>query len=65
MCRVEKTTALSKYFEAKLAVIEVNAGETQEEAWRRHLTLNPESAQAHIRIFHYSPKVPWKGRSQT
>ncbi len=57
MCHSEKITALSKYFEAKLAVIEVNEGETQEEAWRRYLTHNPGYANTHIKIFHYPAKT--------
>ena len=57
MCHSEKTTGLSKYFETKLAVIEVNDGETQEEAWRRYLTLNPGYADTHIKIFHYPAKT--------
>ena len=60
MCISEKSTALSKYFEAKLAVIEVNEGETQEEALRRYLTANPEYANSHIKVFHYPPRNPLK-----
>ncbi|MFW6123327.1 MAG: hypothetical protein ACOC6L_03735 [Thermodesulfobacteriota bacterium] len=58
MCQPEKNTALGKYLETKLAVIEVKDGETQEEAWRRYLTLNPGYANTHIKIFHYPAKKP-------
>lgn len=54
----EKPDGLGKYFETKLAVIEVNDGETQEEAWRRYLSLNPGLANSRIRIFHYPAKKP-------
>lgn len=57
MCQSEKNTALGKYLETKLAVIEVKDGETQEEAWRRYLTHNPGCANTHIKIFHYPPKT--------
>lgn len=49
----ENSTELGKYFETKLAVIEMNDGETEEEAWHRYLTLHPEYANTHIKIFHY------------
>jgi len=58
VCHSEKNTGLGKYLETKLAVIEVKEGETQEEAWRRYLTLNPGSANTHIKIFHYTVKKP-------
>jgi hypothetical protein len=54
--RSDKPTAVSKYLETKLAVIEVHDGETQEEAWRRYLILHPECANTHIKIFHYPAK---------
>lgn len=57
MCGMEKPTALTKYFETKLAVIEVNDGETEEEAWRRYLATHPGYANTHIKIFHYPAKV--------
>jgi hypothetical protein len=52
----DKSKALSKYFDLKLAVIEVKDGENQEEAWHRFLTLNPGFANSHIKIFHYPAK---------
>lgn len=57
MCFMQKPTALTKYFETKLAVIEVNEGETEEEAWRRYLATHPGHAKTHIKIFHYPAKV--------
>lgn len=58
MSHSEKPTMVTKYFGTKLAVIEVNDGETQEEAWRRYLTLNPGGADTHIKIFHFPPQKP-------
>jgi hypothetical protein len=55
-CISEKPTALTKYLQTKLAVVEVKDGETQEEAWRRHLTSTPKYAKAHIKNFHYPAK---------
>ncbi len=52
----EKPTALISTFQKKLAVIEVNDGETQEEAWCRFLITNPKYAKVPIRIFHYPAK---------
>ena len=57
MAGMEKPTALTKYFETKLAVIEVKEGETEEEAWRRYLATHPGYANTHIKIFHYPAKV--------
>jgi hypothetical protein len=54
---MEKSTALTKYFEPRLAVIIVNEGETEEEAWRRYLAIHPGYANARIKIFHYPGKV--------
>ena len=56
MSRSDKHKELSKFLETKLVVIEVHDGETQEEAWHRHLTLHPECANTHIKIFHYPAK---------
>jgi hypothetical protein len=54
---MEKPTALTKYFETKLAVIEVKEGETEEEAWRRYLATHPGYANTHIKIFQYPAKA--------
>jgi hypothetical protein len=53
----ERPTILTKYFETKLAIVEVNEGETQEEAWRRYLTTHPGHANARVKIFHYPAEV--------
>ncbi|MDI6853759.1 MAG: hypothetical protein QME75_09195 [Deltaproteobacteria bacterium] len=34
------------------AVVLVQYGETDEEAWRRHISMNPEDRNVDVRIFH-------------
>jgi hypothetical protein len=60
VCGAENQTAMRQYFRAKLAVVEVKNGETQEDAWRRYLAENPNSAGAHVKIFHYPEPSPLK-----
>lgn len=53
----QQPTTLTRLFQKDPAVIEVKDGESQEEAWKRHLAVNPAIALAHIKIFHYpAPK---------
>ena len=56
----ENELAIEQYFQAKLVVVEVQNGEGQEEAWRRHLAANPDDAGAHVKIFHYPELNPLK-----
>jgi hypothetical protein len=49
----ENESAITQYFQTKLVVVEVQNGESQEDAWRRYLAENPGSAGAHVKIFHY------------
>jgi hypothetical protein len=37
----------------KVVVVLVGAGETKEQAWRRHVRENPEDNMADIKIFHF------------
>jgi hypothetical protein len=37
----------------RVAVVLVKAGETEQQAWRRHLNEHPEDDRADIRIFHF------------
>jgi hypothetical protein len=37
----------------QVALVEVRSGESQEEAWRRHLLSHPWSAAAQVKIFHF------------
>jgi|GEM_PF-2447283 len=43
------------YFAVHVAVVEARPGETNEEAWRRHLLQNPEDRQATVKIFNRRP----------
>lgn len=46
---------LQKIFNINLAVIEVRPGETEDEAWNRHLTEHPGDLNANIRVFNRHP----------
>jgi hypothetical protein len=57
---VDGESAVTQYFQTKLVVVEVRNGETQEDAWSRYLTENPENAGVHVKIFHYPEPSPLK-----
>ncbi len=40
-----------KFFNIRRVIVEVQPGETEEEAWNRHLTRRPEDRWANVRIF--------------
>lgn len=42
---------LLRYLNVRLAIVEVRAGESDEEAWRRHIREHPEQKHVNIRIF--------------
>jgi hypothetical protein len=42
-----------KYFYYRMAMIPVRVGETNAEAWQRHLMETPDDIYATIRIFNY------------
>ena len=63
MHSVQNESAITQYFQTKLAVVEVRKGESQEDAWRRYLAENPESAGAHVKIFHYPEPSPLKRKN--
>lgn len=46
---------LEKIFDIRLAIIEVRPGETEEEAWSRHLAEHPGDLHANIRVFNRPP----------
>lgn len=56
----EYQPVLAKYLNINLAVVEVCRGESQEEAWRRHLADHPEDASVRIKIFHHHNSSPCK-----
>ena len=51
-----KRDHLSKLLNVHMAIIEVGIGETNEEAWLRHLTTPLEDLYANIRIFNHQKK---------
>ena len=40
-----------KYFDYRMAIVQVQVGETNDEAWQRHLTKTPKDINATIRVF--------------
>ena len=48
---------IAQCLKTNVAVVEVRFGESQEEAWRRHLVDHPESVRVDVRIFHYPGHV--------
>jgi hypothetical protein len=51
MGRFMPQSELRKYFYYRLAIIQVRVGETNEEAWQRHLMETPGDIYATIRVF--------------
>jgi hypothetical protein len=49
----ENQSTVAQYRKTNLAVVVVQNGESQDEAWRRYLADNPESAEVRVKIFHY------------
>jgi hypothetical protein len=47
---------LKKMLNIRMVIIEVQPGETEEEAWSRHLTDCPEDLYANIRVFNRPPR---------
>jgi len=50
--RVVRFTRARHYGKVKVVVILVKKGETEEQAWRRHLAENPQDHRADIKIYH-------------
>jgi hypothetical protein len=51
MLRFIPQSELMKYFYYQLAIIQVRAGETNDEAWNRHLKEAPDDIDATIKVF--------------
>jgi hypothetical protein len=51
MGRFKPPFEVLKFFDYRMAIIQVRAGETNEEAWRRHLMEAPDDIYATIRVF--------------
>jgi hypothetical protein len=41
-----------KYFDIRMAIIEVKTWETDTDAWRRHVKERPRDLYAKVRVFH-------------
>jgi hypothetical protein len=46
-----------KYFDIRMAIIEVKPWETDIDAWRRHVKEHPRDLYAKIRVFNREPKA--------
>jgi len=42
------------YWNLRVVVVLVRNGETEDQAWRRHLTENPTDRRADIKIYHFA-----------
>jgi hypothetical protein len=51
MARFKPQSEVMKYFDYRLAIIQVRVGETNDEAWHRHLMETPDDIYATIRVF--------------
>jgi hypothetical protein len=49
--RFKPQSEVMKYFYYRLAIIQVRVGETNDEAWQRHLMEAPDDIYASIRVF--------------
>jgi hypothetical protein len=45
----------------RLAIVEARSGESNEEAWRRHLTHHPQDQMANVKIFNRGGKLRSQG----
>ncbi|MGQ9920625.1 MAG: hypothetical protein ACUVRZ_04765 [Desulfobacca sp.] len=43
------------YFAVQVAVVEARPGESNEEAWRRHVRQHPQDRKARVKIFNRCP----------
>ncbi len=55
--KYQNSEGLNKYFDIRLAIIDVEPGETDEEAWNRHVKEHPEERNVNIRIFNRKTEV--------
>jgi hypothetical protein len=46
-----------KYFDIRMAIIKVKSGETDTDAWRRHVKERPRDLYAKVRVFHREPEA--------
>lgn len=46
---------LKRIFNTQKVIVEVEPGETNEEAWDRHVAVHPEDSGARFRVFNHRP----------
>jgi hypothetical protein len=51
MAGFKPLSEVMKYFYYRIAIIKVRVGETNDEAWQRHLMETPKDINATIRVF--------------
>jgi len=51
MARFKAQPVVMKYFYYRMAIIQVQVGESNDEAWRRHIIETPDDIHATIRVF--------------
>jgi hypothetical protein len=51
MAKFKPQSDVMKYFDYRMAIIQVRVGENNEEAWQRHLIETPDDIYATIRVF--------------
>ncbi len=54
--RPQEREWLKKVLNIRMVIIEVKPGETEEEAWSRHLSECPEDLYSNIRVFNRPPR---------
>jgi|UniRef100_A0A7C3SJ18 hypothetical protein len=58
LTKYPRNDELMKYLDIRIAVIEVRVGESDEEAWNRHLKEYPEHRNVSVKIFHRPSPTP-------
>ncbi len=53
--RGKKFPELARVLNTSLVVVQVNKGESQEQAWKRHVPKHPADKFAVVKVFNYSP----------
>jgi hypothetical protein len=49
---------VEKFFNCRVAIVEMGLGETKEDAWTRHLAGHPDDFYADIKIFNRDSRFP-------
>jgi hypothetical protein len=52
---IEEKEWLKRVFNIQKVVVEVKPGETNEEAWIRHVAVHPEDSGTRLRVFNRQP----------